>query len=421
MAITDISIHEDNKVGDSDLLAVHSPLAFLIDVTFTGAIPDVLFCDVYDEDAVLLATFKCIPYQDLLPTERRFIFIADSILRGYMNEFDDFVQTENSFVAVSDITKIFELKFRDPDAGVPDAEVTFTAIQASKEFGENPNLTDIFNNETQIYLAPKDGVVYIYFYNDDPTAAVSINGELLQLNPKILNIISGGSTEVIIVTSNGDWLATEGEAWISLIDPSGSGDGSFSVVVDNNGTGLIRSGTVTVTQGDLIKTVEVNQAAIVSLDVTYDFDLTITEDIDTAIRYIAWRLVDILPLSRTGANINVNIDYFLDLKSDGFGNVIFYYGIGSDSVTEPSVWIVIDTAITGPGGGTDTKESTAIIEVADGEFLFVKMDLRITASIHDDATINLGLVDGSMILPAQGTVTASGDPLVWNKNINGGA
>jgi len=419
MAITGIDIYQDNKVGDSDLMAAHSPLTFLIDVTYTGAVPDVLYCDLYDETPTLLATFKCIPYQDLLATERRFLFIADSIIRGYMESFDDFVQSENSLVYVDGITKVFELKFRDPDAGVSDESILFTAIQASRQFGENPNLTDIFNNESQTYLAPLDGIVYVYFYNDDADAVLGINAELLQLVPDELNIVIGGDTKSIIVTSNGDWLATEAESWISLTTPSGSGNGSFGIIVDANATGLIRTGTVTVTQGSLIKTVSVNQAAD-PLSATYDFDLTITEDIDTATRYVAWRLVDILPLSRNGISINVNLDYYLYILSAGVGNANVYYGIGSDAVTEPTTWILIESAATsGLGGGSDTKDDTAIIEIADSEFLFVKIDLKLSAGVSDQSTVNLELKNGNVILPGQGTAIASGDPLVWNNTING--
>lgn len=419
MAITNISIHEDNKVGDSDLLAVQSPLAFLVDVTYTGAIPDVLYCDVYDEDSVLLSTFKCIPYQDLLETERRFIFIADSILRGYMDVFDDFVQTVGSFVYVDGITKIFELKFRDPDEGVPDESIIFTAIHASKEFGENPNLSEIFNNESQSYLAPKDGVVYVYFYNDDTSNQVSVNGELLTLDPDVLEIIIGGSSEVIAVTSNGSWIASETESWLSLTSPSGTNDGSFTIIVDANATGLQRTGIVTVTQGTLIKTITVNQATA-SLAVTYDFDETINEDVDTEIDYEAWRLVDVLPLNRTGVNIKVKLDYYLHIFSAGKGYGSVYYGIGSDAVTEPTTWIIIDIALNTDIGGTQTKSGSIEIELADGEFLFIRNELSITLSVTDTATVDLDLVDGSIVAPGEGTAIASGSPLDWDKTITGG-
>ena len=61
MSITTISISQDNKVDESNLMAVQSPLIFLIDVTYSGDPPDILYCDLQDEDSVLLNTFKCIP------------------------------------------------------------------------------------------------------------------------------------------------------------------------------------------------------------------------------------------------------------------------------------------------------------------------------------------------------------------------
>lgn len=264
MAITDISIHEDNKVGDSDLLAVHSPLTFLVDVTYTGAVPDVLYCDVYDEDALLLSTFKCIPYQDLLPTQRRFIFIADSIIRGYMDSFDDFVQSENSLVHVDGATKIFELKFRDPDAGVSDESVTFTAINAAREFGENPNLSEIFNNDTQTYIAAKDETVYVYFYNDDTANIITIGDSFIT---KFIISDSVGFLEnaLIEISTLSELTDVNGEAEFTLID------GSYSYSISKEGY-VTKEGNFDIDGGNLLFEIELvsNTQAVVTFHAEYN-------------------------------------------------------------------------------------------------------------------------------------------------------
>lgn len=222
--ITGISISQDNKIGDSDLLAVHSPLIFLIDVTYTGLIPDILYCDIYNEDSELLGSFKCIPYKDLLPEIRQFMFIADGFLRGYMEGFDDFVQTEYSLVYVEDITKIFELKFRDPDAGIPDEAITFTAIHAIKQFGESPNLLEIYNNDSDLYIAAKNKPCYIYFYNNDENNIISVGAGY-----QVKFIIDDGANPVenvkITIEGDGKYTDSNGEAIFNLMN------GAYSYVI----------------------------------------------------------------------------------------------------------------------------------------------------------------------------------------------
>jgi hypothetical protein len=243
MAISNITIYQNNKVGDSDLLAVHSPLSFLVDVTYSGAVPDILYCDIYDETPTLLTTLKCIPYQDLTPTQRRFILIADSTIRGYMDDFDDFVQSENSFVSVPKITKIFELRFRDPDAGVPDVTFTFTAIHAAREFGESPNLSEVYNNDSDTYYAAKGETVYIYFYNDNASNVITIG---IKRTIKFIVSDSGGFLENALISIIGEAKLTDANGEATFEVP----DGSNPYTITKNGY-IPVNGTLIVSGGDL--------------------------------------------------------------------------------------------------------------------------------------------------------------------------
>ena len=180
MAILTLTISQNNKVGSSDLMAVHSPLIFLVDVEYSGTDPYFIYVDIYDIDDALLGTFKCIPYLDLLPTIRQFMFIADSVLRGYMDLFNDQIQTNNSFIHIPAITKVFKLVFRDPDGVATDAETTITAIHAASQFGENQNLSSIYLNETQEYLCGVNLPVYVYFYNDSELNTVMVEDQSFQ-------------------------------------------------------------------------------------------------------------------------------------------------------------------------------------------------------------------------------------------------
>lgn len=181
MPLSLLEISQDNVYNGSDLMPIHSDLTFLIDVTYSGTRPDFIYCDVFNEDTELLGTFKCIPYKDLSLSIRQFAFKSSSVLRGYMNEYDDFVQSEYSFLPVPDITKYFKLTFRDPDGVASEVSQEIYAIHGANQFGQNPNKDDIYNNETDTYITAENQPVYVYFYNDDATNTVTVEDQSFQL------------------------------------------------------------------------------------------------------------------------------------------------------------------------------------------------------------------------------------------------
>ena len=180
MPLSLIEISQDNIYNDSDLMPVHSTLVFLVDVTYSGSIPEYIYCDVYNEDSELLGTFKCIPNRDKTLTKREFAFVADEVLRGFMNSYDDFVQSDYSFVSVPDITKFFTLTFRDPGAIASSVSQEIMAVHGAAQFGSNPNLDTVYNNETDTYYTAEGQPIYIYFYNNDATNTVTVEDQSLQ-------------------------------------------------------------------------------------------------------------------------------------------------------------------------------------------------------------------------------------------------
>jgi hypothetical protein len=178
MAIISIEIVQDNKVGNSDLVPIHSPLIFLINATYNVSIPDYILVDI-KEDSTVLSTWKCIAYKDLSTSVRQFAFIANEPVLSQMESFEDFAQLENSLEFVENITKVLELNFYDPDSIGTNDSVILTFCHGAKQFGEQPNLEAIYNNEIKIYYAEKDKFVYVYFYNADPNNVLSINTGLL--------------------------------------------------------------------------------------------------------------------------------------------------------------------------------------------------------------------------------------------------
>jgi hypothetical protein len=179
MAITGIAITQDNVVNGSNLEPIHSDLIFIADITYTGDTPDVIHVEVRDDADILLDTYKAIPYKDLLATVRQFVFIANEPLKSLMESFDDFFQLNETLIFVEDITKIFKIRFLDPDTPATFDEIKVDIVHGASQFGENPNLDSQFNNESDIYYAAEDGIVYVYFYNDDPANTVDVDDSVL--------------------------------------------------------------------------------------------------------------------------------------------------------------------------------------------------------------------------------------------------
>jgi hypothetical protein len=179
MPISNITISQDNKVNGSNLEPIHSTLVFIAEVTYSGSVPDVLHVEIRDDADLLLETYKAIPYRDPTITTRLFVFIANDPVKSIMEGFDDFFQLTETFLFVENITKILKIRFVDPDNAATFEEVEIDFVHGAAQFGENPNLDEQFNNESQIYFAPIGGIVYVYFYNDDPANDVAIDGPVL--------------------------------------------------------------------------------------------------------------------------------------------------------------------------------------------------------------------------------------------------
>lgn len=170
MPVSDVTIYQDNISGAVNIMAVHSPLVFLIDVTYTGAAPTLL-CDVTVDGVNPIsedATFQCVFHSDQSPTVRRFMFRADSLLRGFMEDFEDFVQTAEAVSEVYKTKQDFTLVFYDSLDAASDS-LDIIAFAARRQFGQTPAITEIYNNQDALYIAGKDKPVYVYFFNSQTT------------------------------------------------------------------------------------------------------------------------------------------------------------------------------------------------------------------------------------------------------------
>jgi hypothetical protein len=176
MAITNISIYQDNSVGDSNLIPIHSPVIFLIDVTFNASTPEAIYVDILNSSMVVIDTYRCIPFRDKSATIRQFMFIANDPIKSIMNGFGDTLQLSDILEFVPDITLNLLLHFYDID---DESELIFddincTFIHGNSQFGEYPNLFEQYQNDEDTYYAAKDTYVYLYWYNADITNVVSL-------------------------------------------------------------------------------------------------------------------------------------------------------------------------------------------------------------------------------------------------------
>lgn len=175
MAVTSITITQDNKSGNVDLISVHNPLVFLVDVAYTSTVPDALYVEIQDEDAVVLGTFSAIPYSDSdAGSVRTYAFIAADIIRSFMDGFDDYESPERTLEYVEGITKQFTIRFY---IDAIEDSVSIVACHASRQFGGNPAMEDVFNNVDETYYGGKGNPVYVYFYNADENNLLTIDTE----------------------------------------------------------------------------------------------------------------------------------------------------------------------------------------------------------------------------------------------------
>mgnify|MGYP001248771633 CR=1 FL=1 len=146
-----------SNIADSDMLSVHNPLNFIVQVEHTGTPPDICTVKV-KSGGIELAEFNAIPYADDFTT-RDFLFIADDVIRSYMDDFEDELIGEKEIRRVTNITKDFELEFECNDEILT---VEFTALHASSQLTEDVDVEEVYFNADAFYTGGEDLPVYIY-------------------------------------------------------------------------------------------------------------------------------------------------------------------------------------------------------------------------------------------------------------------
>lgn len=102
----------------------------------------------------------------------------------------------------------------------------------------------------------------VKFVADGKSASVAISqaGGSLSVSPTTLEIVEGGGTKTLKLTTPSTWTATASDTWLKTTPESGSGDATLTVIVEANNSTSTRTGTITFTSVDCTETVVVNQA-----------------------------------------------------------------------------------------------------------------------------------------------------------------
>ena len=97
-------------------------------------------------------------------------------------------------------------------------------------------------------------------YNLDEIS-YEINGAILVVNPEMSTVNSSGGTVKISVRTNTLWSVSCDQPWVTLSTTSGTGNGSFSVLVAANESNMADIATITVT-GNVTRSIAISRAAI---------------------------------------------------------------------------------------------------------------------------------------------------------------
>ena len=158
----------------------------------------------------------------------------------------------------------------------------FTAYSGSSTLMLKTNMKwEVYASDSWIELSPTsgDGNAYVKvsvtandsgksrtgtvkFVADGKSASVAISqaGGSLSVSPTTLEIVEGGGTKTLRLTTPSTWTATASDTWLKTTPESGSGDATLSVIVEANNSTSTRTGTITFTSVDCTETVVVTQA-----------------------------------------------------------------------------------------------------------------------------------------------------------------
>ncbi len=220
------------------------------------------------------------------------ITIANNLITGSENSLVEIVDTDND--QGDKITWVNNLCYPTGTAVILTGATT-TSFDNSEVINENPNLT--FDSDNNVWRSSAatplyDNGVTIETISEDfdgqyrptlsnpgadqfslesvrylPMTTVTVGPNAYEVDDISENLYlssipdfeATGGTEEFTITSNVDWTISEDYDWVSVSPTTGSGIATISVTVDANETFEERSATITVTGGDLTRSLSFSQ------------------------------------------------------------------------------------------------------------------------------------------------------------------
>lgn len=163
MAITSVTIVQDNIKDGCNLMAVHSPLKFTAYAQHSSpapyTFPEYLTVEVTTNATTY--TYKAWQY-DKVADKCYYIFMAEKIIRSLMTGLNDDAQTADTVISTN-YAQNFNVKFI---SGALSDNVDIVAYKASRQLGDYEALESIFNNDTESIKVFANREFYLHYYFD---------------------------------------------------------------------------------------------------------------------------------------------------------------------------------------------------------------------------------------------------------------
>ncbi len=176
-----IKFIQNNIKNENNILAAHSPVFFIVEVTYSEPMPPTVYVDITTESGEVL-NFVATPYKDVASNIRQYFFRADEIFRSEMLDFNDFFTAENEISFVPNIQKKFNVKFFTSIFESVNCDVI--AHHGAAQISESETLENIYYNHNELYFSGVGGEVYVYFFNemDGNNFQITLDDELIEGN-----------------------------------------------------------------------------------------------------------------------------------------------------------------------------------------------------------------------------------------------
>jgi hypothetical protein len=180
-----LELIQDNKINDFELLTIHNPLFFLLQLNSSdGVFPDFLNVNVHDLDisgTMPIWTGRAQPYKDIYGVARQYIFSADiNTLSILMPEIVDLAnQPIDSLFIAEYASKRVRLFFYDDITNFTNTYTDFVALQGASQIGELNGACKLDYNEPKVYTCAAGSYVYVYCFCDNDTSIITVDNQLL--------------------------------------------------------------------------------------------------------------------------------------------------------------------------------------------------------------------------------------------------